>query len=245
MSALQVKEHPLLLSDEMVRAVLNGKSQTRRPITPENIRFFDGRGNSWKPGKEQLAEALTDAFGFRYLGATCWTWKAKAYEYQNGDHTNWMANCKWAPGDRLWVREAWCQNEDFPGIKGNAFVHFRADGHEVYQHDGDGFIKWKKDGNAASPWKASIHMPRWASRITLDVTKVRIERIQDICEMDALAEGAKLQSQVSDLGDGRYLHCSDKTYKAGFQTLWESVYPGSWKRNDHVFVLDFKRVENV
>jgi hypothetical protein len=82
----------------------------------------------------------------------------------------------------------------------------------------------------ASQWKPSIHMPRWASRITLEVVSVRVERLQDISRVDAIAEG-----------------CCDpdsSTPKLAFEMLWQSINgPGSWEANPWVWVVEFKRIE--
>ncbi len=97
-------------------------------------------------------------------------------------------------------------------------------------------------------WKPSIHMPRWASRITLEVTGVRVERLQDISEEDAIAEGVEVlwrgyddaQDFYRNYHTGGYLF----TAKASYRTLWESINgPGSWERNDWVWVIEFKRIE--
>ena len=107
-------------------------------------------------------------------------------------------------GDRLWVRETWGHNPEGPGY--------------VYRSDGDFDMKFHGDR-----WRPSIHMPRWASRITLEVTGVRVERLQDINEEDALAEGVE----------------------HAFRSLWESINgPGSWDANPWVWVVEFRRVSD-
>ncbi len=98
-------------------------------------------------------------------------------------------------------------------------------------------------------WKPSIHMPRWASRITLEVTGVRVERLQDISEEDAIAEGVECWEErgYDDAQDFyRNYHTGGDlfTAKASYRTLWESINgPGSWERNDWVWVIEFKRIE--
>lgn len=128
------------------------------------------------------------------------------------------------PGDRLWVRETWGYNPDHPGRIGS--ICYRADpGH---QHDG-------------ISWKPSIHMRREASRITLEITAVRVERLQDISEADALAEG------IARHADGSGFHTEDgRHYSAdpseSFASLWESINgPGSWDANPLAWVVEFKR----
>lgn len=122
------------------------------------------------------------------------------------------------PGDRLWVRET------FHTVDGHR-AFYRAD----YNHNPKG------DKEHGIVWTPSIHMPRWASRITLEVTGVRVERLQDISEAGAMAEG----SQWSACGAPQ-----DGSYKAGYAQLWESINgAGSWPANPWVWVIEFKVME--
>ena len=124
-----------------------------------------------------------------------------------------VAKCKYGkPGDRLWVRETFLQDT-------NGFI---------YRADGD------FEGNAGilGGWKPSIHMPRSASRILLEITGVRVERLQNISEKDAIAEGA--HSINFGYGDCHAL---------GFKQIWESLNgKGSWDLNPFVWVLEFRRI---
>lgn len=118
------------------------------------------------------------------------------------------------PGDRLWVRETFCSFPD-----GNIF--YRADNDERAPMKG---------------WKPSIFMPRALSRITLEIKNVRVERLQDISENDAKAEGTDGERY---LGQG-FDHC---VYREAFRTLWESINgPGSWESNPWVWVVEFKQI---
>ncbi len=131
------------------------------------------------------------------------------------------------PGDRLWVRETWAYNPDHPGMAWHAC--YRADpGHE---HDG---IKWKP----------SIHMPRAACRIKLEIASIRIERLQDISEEDAKAEGAwpdeSIVAKTADYfqRDALAVHPS-----LAFQMLWEGFNGrASWRANPWVWVVEFRRI---
>jgi hypothetical protein len=141
-------------------------------------------------------------------------------------------------GDRLWVREAWCPAADpvtsqlMWNDNGNTYkVHYRADGQEVFCDDGDGFTEFNKDGTEKSPWKPSIHMPRWASRITLEITGVRVERLQEITEEDAEREGVSFDER------------NQITARENFENLWNQIngksYP--WSSNPWAWVVEFRR----
>ncbi len=122
-------------------------------------------------------------------------------------------------GDRLWVRETWMV-EQFPS-NGSELVHYRAD--NTAANSG-----W----TAARMWKPSIHMPRRYSRITLEITGVRVERLQDISEADMAAEGL----DIAPYGEP----C------AGFQVLWDGINAKrgyGWDTNPWVWALTFKRVQ--
>jgi hypothetical protein len=115
------------------------------------------------------------------------------------------------PGDRLWVREAW---SDASGTGGDQLALYRA----TYK------------GHSGIAWKPSIHMPRWASRDTLEVVSVRPERLQAITEADAIAEGVQMVGPA------------DLTDRGSFAKLWDSINgPGSWERNDWVWRIEFRR----
>ncbi|KIA78994.1 hypothetical protein QR66_18395 [Chromobacterium piscinae] len=126
------------------------------------------------------------------------------------------------PGDRLWVREA------FQIVR-------RGDDWDIPIYRADDIA-----GHINSGWKPSIHMPRWASRILLEITDVRVERLQDISEADAVAEGVT-PAAVQSFSDTGLV-----TRPAGFayRDLWEQINgAGSWDANPWVWVVEFKRVE--
>ncbi len=133
------------------------------------------------------------------------------------------ANCPYGqPGDRLWVRETWAEHPDFPGCR---YAIYRADPECEYDTD---------------RWRPSIHMPRWASRITLEVTEVRAERLQDISEGDAMAEGAPLELAPID-----YVRLGAvASRRGGFIRMWEQINgAGSWDANPWVWCVEFKKIE--
>ena len=129
------------------------------------------------------------------------------------------------PGDRLWVREAWravdlvddCAPRE---LTAGCRVWYEAD---APHQPGYG------------RYRPPMFMPRWASRITLEITAVRIERLQDISEADAIAEGAPWAACGSP---------QEGSHKAGYAALWESINgTGSWAANPLVWVVEFKRVK--
>lgn len=211
------KERPILFSGSMVRAILEGrKTQTRRIVTDKHFKRL---------GLERDGEYVYTTEGPQWDGTF------------EGGEILWCPYGK--PGDRLWVRETWCQAATDDGyFKYNAegnldstCCHYRADGYEVMHIDGGE----TESGQPRSPWSPSIHMPRWASRITLEITGVRVERLQDISPTEACKEGV--------FEDGSY--CSEPPLPypvATFKKLWNSINgPDSWSANPWVWVIEFKR----
>lgn len=161
-----------------------------------------------------------------------WRWKPKAgYDICLDAHPD--IALKYAPyqiGDRLWVRETW-------GYIGDNI------GHVGYRAEGQ-FTE-----SLVSKWRPSIFMPRWASRITLEVTGVRVERLQDITESDAIAEGSGpgyilAYPTIFHKGLEGYKE-TPENYREGYHRLWDSIngkkYP--WESNPWVWVIEFKREE--
>lgn len=136
------------------------------------------------------------------------------------------------PGDRLWVREAWAQIN-------------------VAQAPGETWVVYRECDNRTDyggPWKPSIHMRRRDSRILLEVTDVRVERVQDITEDQAEAEGVEgcipsCPGPYDEHGNPE-CDCMNLTYVQSFQALWESINGRkSWDANPWVGVVEFKRIE--
>ena len=209
-----MKERPILFSAPMVRALLDGsKTQSRRIVKPQP---FNGR-----PDDEVRKQMIENGA----LGQD-----ASLTDLINGaiDHGFIPeAKCPYGhTGDRLWVRETYFGNHfQHPNEpEDERELHYRADGLPNFEGE-ESLIKWRP----------SIFMPRWASRITLEIVNVRVERLQDISEDDAKAEGAAWGACGSP---------QEGSHKAGYAQLWENINgPGSWDANPWVWVVEFKRVK--
>jgi hypothetical protein len=225
-TAVEVKERPILMSGPMVKAILEErKTQTRRVIKHQ-------------PPKEAG------------LGLTVNTYSEPDY-YQalffrgptvESTGMGEPVKCPYGkPGDRLWVRETFSY---VTKAKSEVYDKVRPDGCPVEMyHQAD----WQHDFDFPANWTPSIFMPRWASRITLEVTNVRVERLQDITEADAIAEGVYTNEQaIEKLGlppDTKLSgSCVDK-----YRIVWESIngkkYP--WASNPWVWCISFRRIENA
>lgn len=136
------------------------------------------------------------------------------------------------PGDHLWVRETW-QPERHNQCER---ITYAADGGVAFVDDSDVPRNWRRPKAARTGNITPLYMPRWASRITLEVTGVRVERLQDITEEDARAEGV----EADDIGKVG-LPCYSA--RQNFERLWESINgAGSWAANPWVWVVEFRRV---
>lgn len=136
--------------------------------------------------------------------------------------------------DRLWVRETWAvpHRYDHLGPSNTPVLGLRTH-----------YAATEERGELR--WRPSIHMPRWASRITLEVSAVRVERLQDISEADALAEGVTCKWEPGC--SGRLMEAfggfSFRPAASAYAELWEQINgPGSWDANPWVWVIEFKRV---
>lgn len=161
-----------------------------------------------------------------------------------------LALCPYGrPGDRLWVRETWVPDppidDSWASTAWNGCGRTVSEIPERFHHPR--FCNYAADWlHGPIRWTPSIHMPRWASRITLEVTDVRVERLQSISESDAIAEGIeiKFDGQGNPLTFGGTIdalrpHAAREAYRA----LWESINGlGSWDANPWVWVVEFRRV---
>lgn len=202
-------ERPILFSGAMVRALLTGtKTQTRRVVKPQPTGFVGGPGVTLCDSSPAPLVPMNDFAG------TCGQEIICPYGQ---------------PGDRLWVREGYSGPHWMTGVPPREWIPGTpiwcwADGNPLH---GD----WTKP-------KPGMHMPRWASRITLEITGVRVERLQDISEADAQAEGWTMRPEVST---DPQVH--KEAARDWFMDLWESINgPGSWDANPWVWVVEFRRL---
>lgn len=215
-----IKERPILFSSAMVRAILDGrKTQTRRVVKGFSLELLTP--DNFTPEYVALPENAASPYGYA--------------------------------GDRLWVKETFRFTSDFDG-DGPARVGercldagYRAPWAPI-QYDADGERRdWKWVGTPpvrdVMPGKTrvSIHMPRWASRILLEITGVRVERLAGCSEADAIAEGIELE------GDGWKSYAGGESSVAfattSYASLWDSINgPGAWETNPWVWVVKFRRL---
>lgn len=232
-------ERGILFSAPMVRAILDGrKTVTRRIVKPQPS------SHHW-----QALPAYTG--DYRHEGDNLWHFAHRIPQNPHWDCDR-QVRCPYGqPGDRLWARETWA---DLTDTHGRRWEKFNAKTGR-YERGVDPFAWYKADGEQPdtgggngqlAPWRPSIHMPRWASRITLEVTGVRVERLMDITEDQARAEGCQAI-------DGFHWHSAEEkaagipmhahTARDAFEALWESIHGvGSTDANPWVWAVEFKRI---
>lgn len=211
-----MSEKPILFSGPMVNAIIAGtKTQTRRVVKlPPDVlpdRTFVDPGNVpiFGPGPYVKAFHIVDGEQIMYPRIRC------PYGY---------------PGDRLCLRETYRLNTTLAGIR----VTYRADGAERLVEPPSSYSLVPDDNH----WRNPRFMFRWASRLTLKVTEVRVERVQDISEADAAAEG------VEPEGNHDYARWP-KNHRIAYAKLWDTINGTShpWSSNPWVWVVGFKRVQ--
>lgn len=234
-------ERPILFSGAMVRKIIEDlKTNTRRVAhLADNVRVVDGVAQGYLPGCPE---------GF-------------------------VIPCPYGkPGDRLWVRETWASPETNLKLPGR--VAYNADGEAgAFMGDGGGGYFWLHHGRILEAegyqqcfpkngsntyglkkfggrWRPSIHMPRWASRLTLEIVSVKVERVQDVSLEDCLAEGIDVPGRDRMLQIGPIKReCDEAHCRAHFHKLWDSINSKrdggkhAWVKNPWVWAIEFKRVE--
>lgn len=215
-----MKERPILFSGEMVRAILDGrKTQTRRVIKGPADHHWDGV----MPDYQQRADLKRTGNGLAVRFSHRLTKRPQLRE----DGVEWHS-CPY-DADQLWVRETWhrCPHHDE--------VIYKADSDEL-----------SKKCRAHRGWRPSIHMPRNASRVTLGVTGIRVERVQDISEEDAMAEG--VNGGCTECGELQPCGCKNPSpdHRDSFIWLWDHINAKrgyGWDMNPWVWVVEFRRVK--
>lgn len=232
---VMVKDTPLLMKGPLVCATLEDlKTQTRRLNGLKEV--------NKRPDMMELVEHLCD--GDR------WCFREKDTGTDRYPRSG-IIKCPYGKlGDRLWMRETWQKfDPERDGIPEDRFgshcpykgitggkphekkpIHWRA----VYRADGE--VEHPEHGKAN--WRPSIHMPRWASRINLEITSIRVERVQDISYADSTKEGVPADLSIPEFYPGG-------RYRAPFKTLWDSINAKrgyGWDKNPWVWVVEFKRL---
>lgn len=237
-----MRERSILFSAPMVRAILDGrKTVTRRLLTPQPIGITDGFTATWTGPGDVLQRQLENA----------------------------GRNCPYGqPGDRLWVRETFAlehcvEHDQEPPFNDGRPVrladdsgprwmqpHYKATDPEPELCCENQRCRQCSENDYGPHWRPSIHMPRWASRITLEVTGVRVERLQDITDDQARAEGADenilplIKVPANSPMAGRPAVYRD--HRDIFSALWESINgAGSWDAAPWVWAVEFKRIDEA
>lgn len=259
-------ERPILFSAPMVRALLAGtKTQTRRALKPQPDHRLDYQP---RPVTSFMAIGTETATGRLVMGARDMSGQP-VNAFPAGKHgvRDDIACPYGKPGDHLWVRETFSGPHCMEATSECASAPPSKWGRSSR-------IWYWADGNPSEgDWRPSIHMPRWASRIDLEITEVRVQRLQDISEADAIAEGCSADTpQVwwqgyKDCGEKMGLVHQQATGAAPpdwmiephkmaptpwlersavdqYRALWEQINgPGSWDANPYVWAVSFRKLK--
>lgn len=268
-----MKEKPILFSGEMVRAILDGrKTQTRRVLRPQPPE------NSTIATLEEWATGLAHTCGVTPTNGEIKNKTQRLYGHvfpiRKSDGRLYSPRCPYGvPGDRLYLKEThylygyWVENGlTKSGKQKYRFIHHKEFG--VLFPNNPPFYSCRSKTEAGWFRRSPLFMPRWASRITLEITDVRVQRVQDISELDAKAEGAspgpwyipydkplegyQLENFTPDelkyltsqniLGYGK----NSISWRNGFANLWDSINfkrGFGWGVNPWVWAITFKRLE--
>lgn len=228
-----MRERPIPFSPPMVRAI-------RRKVNPKTVT------------RRIVKHVPADTKSIR--------WVENHATVPNGLYTGWVIECGapfllprtcpyGVPGDKLWVRESYRFGAEWDDTKPSEVPPTGLDRGDVY-YEADGLMTRPED-NGWGKLRPGMFMPRWASRITLELVSVRAERVQDITEADAIAEGVETHAQKYGLPEAK-LHgitpwyryddkpCAAVSAVESYRTLWESINgAGSWAANPYVWRLEF------
>jgi hypothetical protein len=228
-TATHVRDRSLIFSADSVRAILDGrKTQTRRVITPQpaHVQRHEWRGRVLYDAEHRL-----------------WWWKEHSFEnlIDFTDERRRLARLSpfGSPGDHLWVREVWMPVD----------LSYRAPASYAVKRDRAGkkhAVIYRADSDAHVDWNSPIHMPRWASRITLEIVGVRVERVQDITPEDCQQEGVTVPRCDCECCSHSSKVCTadQSAYLEAFRELWDSIngkkHP--WASNPFVWVISFRKL---
>lgn len=222
MSDVATRERPILFSGPMVRAILDGrKVQTRRIVKPQPV-----------PAERS---ALFDVERIRW-GDVCEGLPEMVAVLME-------SRSPYKPGMHLWVRETW---SEIPEARPSGyFTDPKWIGRRTWYAADNDKPTW------GGKWRPSIFMPRWASRITLEITGVRVERLQDITRLDCVEEGwphdddpAHHPLQIQQARAGLDDAVIDDAAWCWYAELWDKINgPGSWDSNPWVWVVSFRRID--
>lgn len=249
-----MKERPILMSGPTIRAILDDRKTAMRrvagtpPAGSESVLKRPGdtfantfwNGEQWETQNIEVSSyCLCHTRQMRRYNPPTNTGKIEWYQWESSPFY-----CPYGkPGDRLWVRETWATPGNYDHIKPSDLIDTMC--HEIVYRATELYPVYYN-------WRPSIHMPRWASRITLEITGVKVERLQDISEEDALAEGLYTLSNR----DGTFYNYNSGIEPrywwtdpiSAFVALWQSINgkrPGcNWDSDPLVWVIEFKRIES-
>jgi hypothetical protein len=237
-----MKQHGMLFADRLMPAMIDGsKTQTRRPVKLSHV---------LTPEQKRIGfEVCDDPSKFRrsllVKGVPRLTIPTRHPDDGDVPWEDCGGECLYCPlgevGDLIWCRETWASIGDEGEGVPLAYV---------YRADGGDYSDWESVDGDKFRWKPSIHTPRAACRCWKEITDVRVQRIQEITDNDAFAEGIRHARDFPEMGllpkeplsDGT--PCSDVVApRYAFSKSWDSIYAGSWDRNDWVWALTFKPTE--
>ena len=228
----EIKERPILFSAPMVRAILEGrKTVTRRVVKGGQIPTEDASVPVGGPRWSAIGQR-DPRYGFCVHGTT---------EVECAQELAKFGRCPYGkPGERLWVRETFgLQVRHYGGGAGEHIVYRATNPDAIYCKSAEGREYPVK-------WKPSIHMPRHSSRILLQITGVRVKRLQDISDKEIEAEGVDLDALAD--GQDRYDMCHTgsgadgrPTLRTAWRHLWESN-GGDWDTNPWIWIIEFQKI---
>lgn len=264
------REHPMLFKDRMVRALLDGsKTQTRRPPRKQPKQrtlavHSDHPEDVWEMPIGRCRSTTNWRRRMVYSNATG---VLEADEHYLLPVEEWLLEfCPYSVGDLIWCRETWAEADDEWGAPCSVYAADLAACHIGRDETRDNYLlnDWHTFDEEPPRWTPSIHMPKWACRLWLEITDVRVERVQDISHGDVLAEGTQVpvteDGSLIAILSGKNPPCDfwpvktfdelrarpdfmEQWYRSHFASSWSAIYPGSWERNDWVWAISYKRTE--